>query len=229
MTPQLGFTSPGFAVIGLIVGPAGSGKTTIADKLLEFYRIKKVITTTTRTPREDEINGVHYHFVSPERFQELIEAGAFIEWSIVHGKEGEKDRYYGIQKADIMQALDDNGCFSLSVDIQGFVKLRQIQDPRLQASFISFFIDAGDETLLGRMEQRDRKSMGDKYPADDALLQSERRRRIASAANERSIASQYPLYRIENENGGLAAATESVYRKIVNFRQHRLIETECDR
>jgi guanylate kinase len=63
----------------VISGPSGSGKSTIARKLLDDPRVKFSVSATTRTPRAGEVDGRDYHFISKERFREMIEQGAFIE------------------------------------------------------------------------------------------------------------------------------------------------------
>jgi len=81
----------------VLAGPAGSGKSTLCDRIVhEVPGFSRVITTTTRAPRPGEVNGVHYHF-DPEQFDAKIAADEFLEWAWVHG-----DRRYGTLKASIL-------------------------------------------------------------------------------------------------------------------------------
>jgi len=60
-------------VLLVLAGPAGSGKSTLCDRLVkEIPGFARVVTTTTRAPRPGEVDGVHYHFLTPEQFDELI-------------------------------------------------------------------------------------------------------------------------------------------------------------
>lgn len=102
-------------LILIICGPAGSGKTTLCDRLLADFpdRIQRIVTTTSRQPRPGEVDGIDYHFLDPDTFARRIDEGAFIEWAMVHG------RYYGSQKAHILQQLETGRDLMLNIDIQG--------------------------------------------------------------------------------------------------------------
>jgi type 1 glutamine amidotransferase len=70
-------SAPSTPVLLVIAGPAGSGKSTLCDRLVaEIPEFERVVTTTTRAPRPGEINGVHYHFLTPEQFDAL---NAFVQ------------------------------------------------------------------------------------------------------------------------------------------------------
>ena len=84
----------------VISAPSGGGKTTLCRMLLEtFPNIVRSISTTTRPRRPSEVDGVSYHFLTPQRFQEKIDHGDFAEWAEVHGNR------YGISKSTIEDAL----------------------------------------------------------------------------------------------------------------------------
>ncbi len=91
-------------VLLVIAGPAGSGKSTLCDRLVtEEPAFSRVVTTTTRTPRDGEINGVHYHFFAPDEFRRKVDAGEFLEWALVHGDR--HDRLYGTLKSSVLEPL----------------------------------------------------------------------------------------------------------------------------
>jgi guanylate kinase len=81
--------SPGPAGAGRVVvlsGPSAVGKSTVVRCLRERIRdLHFSVSVTTRTPRPDEVDGVDYHFVTPARFQQLIDQGALLEWAEIHG------------------------------------------------------------------------------------------------------------------------------------------------
>ena len=79
----------------VIVGASASGKTEISKILVNEYGFKKCVTTTTRSKRTDEVNGIDYHFISKEQFKALISKNSFVEYAIY------QDNFYGINKKDI--------------------------------------------------------------------------------------------------------------------------------
>src|SRR3954468_5420766 len=101
-------------VLLVLAGPAGSGKSTLCDRLVaEDECFQRVITTTTRAPRPGEVNGVHYHFFTPAQFDQKIAAGEFLEWAWVHG-----DRRYGTLKCSVFDPLASGQNLVMSVDVQ---------------------------------------------------------------------------------------------------------------
>src|SRR5215813_6471174 len=67
----------------VLSGPSGSGKSTVIARLLAAcpWPLRLSVSATTRAPRRGEIDGVHYHFWTPQRFEEQVQAGAFLEWA----------------------------------------------------------------------------------------------------------------------------------------------------
>ena len=113
-------------VLIVISGPAGSGKSTLCDRLVrECPEFSRVVTTTTRPPREGEVNGVHYHFFSPAEFRARIDRGDFLEWAQVHGNND--DRLYGTLKASVVDPLTAGRSLVMSIDVQGVANLRRFQ------------------------------------------------------------------------------------------------------
>ena len=69
----------------VLSGPSAVGKSTVVRRLREQVPdLHFSVSATTRSPRPGEVNGVDYHFVSPEKFQELIDSGAMLEWADIH-------------------------------------------------------------------------------------------------------------------------------------------------
>jgi guanylate kinase len=139
-------------VLLVLAGPAGSGKSTLCDRLVAAgMGFTRVVTSTTRAPREGEINGVHYHFFSPEEFDARLAAGEFLEWAWVHGK-----RRYGTLAASVLGPLLLGKDIVMSVDVQGVESLRRIaeKDAFLRRAMATVFIVVDRERLLARMRER---------------------------------------------------------------------------
>jgi guanylate kinase len=142
-------------VLIVIAGPAGSGKSTLCDRLVhERPEFSRVVTTTTRAPRAGEINGVHYHFFTPAEFRRKIDEGAFLEWAQVHGDH--EDRLYGTLKSSVYDPLARGQSLVMSIDVQGVDSLRHaaLTDERLRHAMTTIFIVVDRERLIARMRER---------------------------------------------------------------------------
>jgi guanylate kinase len=139
----------------VIAGPAGSGKSTLCDRLLqERPEFSRVVTTTTRAPRPGEVNGQHYHFFTADEFRRRLAAGEFLEWAQVHGDR--EDRLYGTLKSSVLDPLTQGRNLVLSIDVQGVEALRRLArtDERLRLALITVFILVDHERMVARMRQR---------------------------------------------------------------------------
>ncbi len=145
-------SAPAVPVLLVIAGPAGSGKSTLCDRLvLEEPGFARVVTTTTRSPRTGEVNGVHYHFFTPEEFDRKVAAGEFLEWAWVHGQ-----RRYGTLKSSVLEPLAQGQNLVLSVDVQGVESFRAAarENPLLAQRMTTIFIVVDHERLVARMRGR---------------------------------------------------------------------------
>ena len=136
----------------ILAGPAGSGKSTLCDRLVRAgIGFSRVITTTTRSPREGEIDGVHYHFFSADEFDARVNRGEFLEWAWVHGK-----RRYGTLKASVLGPLAEGKAIVMSVDVQGVESFRRAAaaDALIGGALVTVFIVVDYERLLARMRSR---------------------------------------------------------------------------
>jgi guanylate kinase len=145
--------SPNVAPVLLVLaGPAGSGKSTLCDRIVhEVPGFARVITTTTRSPRPGEVNGVHYHFLTPDQFDAKIAADDFLEWAWVHG-----ERRYGTLKASILGPLTARQSLAINLDVQGVASLRQAAEHSitLQRAMAAIFIKLDHEQLVARIRGR---------------------------------------------------------------------------
>lgn len=174
------------AVLLVIAGPAGSGKSTLCDRLVaEVPGFARVVTTTTRAPRHGEIDGIHYHFFTPDKFREKVAAGEFIEWAQVHGDN--PNRLYGTLKSSVLEPLAAGQNLVMSIDVQGVETLRRVAETNelLRRSMTTIFIVVDRERLIARMRER----------AKDH--EDEIERRMATAEAELREAPKFD-YRIES-------------------------------
>src|SRR5271154_4279625 len=105
----------------ILSSPSGAGKTTLTRKLQErFPELRFSVSHTTRQPRGNEVDGRDYHFVTRERFHELVRERAFLEWAEVHGN------LYGTSQEEIDRAQSTPGCAGMvfDIDYQGARQIR---------------------------------------------------------------------------------------------------------
>ncbi|MSU22229.1 MAG: guanylate kinase [Opitutus sp.] len=146
--------APATPVLLVIAGPAGSGKSTLCDRLVhEVPDFARVVTTTTRASRTDEVDGVHYHFLTPGQFDQKIAAGEFLEWAWVHGQ-----RRYGTLASSVLEPLARGQSLVISLDVQGVESFRRAAaaSPLLARRMTTVFIVVDHERLVARMRGRAR-------------------------------------------------------------------------
>jgi len=103
----------------VVSAPSGTGKTTLCARLLkEIPELVLSISTTTRSPRGTEKNGVEYFFVPKDEFQKKIAGQRFAEWAEVHGN------FYGTSKDFIETAFSAGKSLLLDIDVQGAAQLK---------------------------------------------------------------------------------------------------------
>ncbi len=116
----------------VLAGPSGAGKSTIineaSSEIGEFYFS---VSTTTRAPREGEIDGVHYNFVSKEEFEQDIKEGNFLEYATVHGN------YYGTSLKPVIKALNEGKLVIFDIDVQGHRLVRDAMGDVVVSAFIT--------------------------------------------------------------------------------------------
>jgi guanylate kinase len=143
---------PTAPVLLVLAGPAGSGKTTLCERLVaEVPGFTRVVTSTTRDPRPGEVNGLHYHFFTPAEFDARIAAGAFLEWAWVH-----KKNRYGTLASSVRDPLAAGRSLVINVDVQGVENFRRAAaaDPVLARHLATVFIDVPIPELRVRLGGR---------------------------------------------------------------------------
>ena len=119
----------GFNIV--LSSPSGAGKTTITKKISQKYpKIKISISHTTRKPRSNEIDGVDYHFVSKDKFENLIKENKFYEYAKIF------DNYYGTSKQSVNKLHEENYDVVFDIDWQGTKQLSEYKELNLIKIFI---------------------------------------------------------------------------------------------
>jgi len=135
----------------LISAPSGAGKTTLCAKLLEACpTMQRVVTCTTRPPREGERDGVDYHFLDPATFLRRVQSGHFLEHATVYGNS------YGTLKSEVVEKLDKGHDVLINVDVQGAASIRKAAeaDASLGRALVTVFLTPPSTGIL---EERLRK------------------------------------------------------------------------
>ena len=136
----------------VLSGPSGVGKDAILTRMREFgYPLEYITTVTTRPRRASERDHIDYHFISAEKFQDMIKHDKLLEWANVYGN------WYGVPKEPVKLALDNGQDAIVKVDIQGVDAIKKILP---QAVFI-FLMPPSKEELKLRLKQRHTESSFD--------------------------------------------------------------------
>jgi guanylate kinase len=169
----------------VLSGPSGSGKSTIIARALEpgDMPVRLAISATTRPKRPGEVDGVHYHFWTPEQFTLAVADNQFLEWAQVYGHS------YGTLRSEVEPYLAAGKNVLLEIDVQGGEQIRQ-RCP----GCILVFVRA---STLAEYEQRLRT----RRTEDEVSLA----RRLRSAEEEMRIGATYH-HQLINDNLGQAVA-----------------------
>ena len=136
-------------IMVILSSPSGAGKTTLVKLLSKNKNFFVSISHTTRKPRQNEIRGKDYHFVSDEEFKRLINNGEFIEYAKVF------NNFYGTTRSPVIQSLEDGKNVIFDIDWQG---ADQIKNKKLNYKLITFFLlPPSKEVLFERLSNRDMK------------------------------------------------------------------------
>jgi guanylate kinase len=192
------------STILVISGPAGVGKTTICDRLLEEFgsKISRVITTTTRKPREGEKDGEDYFFTSVQEFHELLEKEAFLENEMIHGN------YYGTRKKTVFEKIEDKQDILINIDVKGAGSLRKeiYKDKNFEVKMITIFLKPKSlEVLKKRLSMR----------ASDT--KSDIEIRIETAKQELTLADRFDYIIVSKDKEHDYESVKKIFRKYLNL------------
>lgn len=159
------------ARLTVLAGPTAVGKGTVsADVRARYPQVWLSVSATTRAPRPGEVDGVHYHFVSADEFDRLVDEGELLEWAVVHGR-----NRYGTPRGPVEQRLAAGQHALLEIDLQG---ARQVRDTMPDAHFVFLAPPSFDE-LVRRLVGRGTED------------EEERERRLATARVELAAESEF--------------------------------------
>lgn len=131
-------------ILTVMSGFSGAGKGTIVKRLLEEHEYYLSVSCTTRNPREGEVHGRDYYFVSREEFQQMIDNNEMIEWAEYAGN------YYGTPKKAVEERLDKGEDVLLEIEVQGGMQVKSL----FQDCVLLFVIPPSADELLNRLRKR---------------------------------------------------------------------------
>jgi len=180
------------ARLTVLAGPTAVGKGTVStDVRARYPDVWLSVSATTRDPRPGEVDGVHYHFVSSERFDEMAERDELLEWAVVHGV-----HRYGTPRRPVEAALAQGRPALLEIDLQG---ARQVRQTMPEALFVFLAPPSWDE-MVRRLVGR-----GTETPA-------ERERRLETARLELAAEPEFDVTIVNTE---IPAAGEELVSLLV--------------
>jgi guanylate kinase len=136
----------------VLSGPSGAGKDALLTRLKDVdYPLAYITTLTTRSKRAEERDSIDYHFVSSDRFQEMIENNELLEWANVYGN------WYGVPKKPVKEALERGRNTIVKVDTQGAATIKKL----LPEAVFVFLMPPSLEELTTRLTQRRTESAFD--------------------------------------------------------------------
>lgn len=178
----------------ILSAPSGAGKTTLAGKVLSsFPEFEFSVSATTRSPRDYEKQGIHYHFLEQSEFEKLIAEGGFLEWEEVY-----PGRYYGTLRSEIGRILDKGHFPVLDIDVEGGVHIKNDFGNRAVSVFVN-------PPSLKALEERLRKRKAD--------TEADIQQRIKKAAHEMSYAPYYDHIVVNDDLDRAAEDLEAIIRK----------------
>ena len=180
----------------IISSPSGTGKTSVCKKIIKHdKRVKLSVSHTTRPPRDNEINGVDYFFISNEKFNNKILDLGFLEYAKVFGN------YYGTSKNNVEDILSRDYDVLFDIDWQGAA---QILKSNLAKIVTIFLVPPSKEVVLERLEKRS-KETGDDYESI--------KKRMLEYENEMMHADEYSYVVINDD-------LEDCAKKVINIIQN---------
>jgi guanylate kinase len=194
-------------VLLVVSSPSGAGKTTLCKRLrAEFPGLGFSVSYTTRPPRPGETDGVEYHFVDHQRFQEMAANDEFAEYAMVHGN------MYGTAAQQVSDALDRGRDLLFDIDFQGGRQLRN----RFPGEVVLVFILPPS---LRELERRLRQRATD---ADEVIAQ-----RLKVARSELAHYDEYDYLIVNDHLDHAYDALRAIYVAALHRRQRRAAQAQA--
>lgn len=163
----------------VLSAPSGAGKTTIARRLLQKNSNFSIsISCTTRSPRENEVNGQDYYFLTKKEFLKKVDRGEMLEWAEVHGN------YYGTSISEIERLSEDEKDIIFDIDIQGGMNIKK-KYPK--STVLVFILTSSRSELKRRLINRGTET------------EKDIEKRLKNAQNEVNIAMKNYEYFVVNK------------------------------
>jgi guanylate kinase len=136
-------------ILFVVSSPSGGGKGTLIQRVLSrLQNLSYSVSYTTRKPRNGEINGREYFFVTPEQFSQMVERNDFLEWAKVHS------HLYGTSRSQVVRDVSQGRDIVLEVDVQGAASIRHL----IHEAVSVFILPPSLEVLRERLIARDTDS-----------------------------------------------------------------------
>ncbi|MCK8058047.1 MULTISPECIES: guanylate kinase [unclassified Fusibacter] len=183
----------------VVSGPSGAGKGTICKALLERHpEINISVSATTRQPRNGEVDGINYHFLTKDDFVEKLSEDGFFEHAQVY------DNYYGTPKKFVIDKLAAGEDVLLEIDIQGAM---QVRDKYPEGIYL-FVLPPSMSELKNRIIKRGSET------------QESLEKRFSSAFKEIDFIKKYDYYIINDDLERAVTTLEN----IIHAEKHRVVE-----
>ena len=186
----------------IVSGPAGSGKGTVVNELIAKHpRLTLSISATTRQPRPGEVDGVHYHFISKEEFEQRINDGKMLEYATYSGN------YYGTPQKEVEEAMREGKDVILEIEVAGAMQIKE----KIKDSVAIMLTPPSRDVLEARLRGRGTET-------EDVI-----KWRLERAKEELSLMPQYD-YSVINEDNKSDECAEMIYT-IIKAEHQRTIYT----
>ena len=190
-------------LLAVISAPSGAGKTSVLFEVFKRHpEIKFSVSATTRSPRADEKEGVNYHFISEDKFDEYIRQGKLIEWNNVHGNK------YGTLKKYVDDALENSESIILDTDTIGAFNIKKL----FPEAVLIFILPPSQKVLNERLNKRSTES--------PALI----KKRLDAAPKEIARMSEYD-YIIVNDDLETAVSQIIAILEAEKIKSNKILST----
>lgn len=189
----------------IVTAPSGAGKTTIVRHLLKtFDNLSFSVSATTRPPREGEIDGKDYYFLTLRKFNNRIKKDAFAEWEEVY-----PDKFYGTLKKEIEKKWRKKKDIVFDIEVKGATNLKKLYGDRALAVFIK---PPSLAALINRLENRDTENK-------KTLTE-----RIARAKEELTYENNFDKVLINNDLAVALKEAEGIVRDFLDLDEKSIVK-----